>query len=119
MKIYCSSCGASNSYTSTKPNFCQKCGQSFTQATASSVNPPASETEEDVDAVPSLNKLDFDIVGNAPVKGIPLGTLSQISAPEAGSHQAEGPKKKVPKISKKKVLEQFQKEAGAIRPENG
>ena len=33
LKLYCQKCGALNTYVSEKPNFCQKCGQSFGAAT--------------------------------------------------------------------------------------
>ena len=77
------------------------------------------EEERDVDAVPNINKLDFDISGNQQIKGVSLEALSRIQAPQQPSNPQGKATKKVPRISKKKVLEQFQKEAGAIRPNNG
>ena len=124
MKIYCSSCGNDNSYTTNKPNFCQKCGTSFSAAKASNTTSPEEALAlppegEDAQSVPPINELDFDIVGNGANRGISLGALSQIAQREGGSAPQKSPKKKVPRVSKKKVLEQFLKEAGAIRPKNG
>ena len=118
MKLYCSSCGADNSYTLQKPNFCQKCGVSVGEAPSASsqVSTNASLDEEDSQSVPSVNGLDFDIQGELSPRGVTLGTLSQISAEPIDT--TKQPKKKAPRVSKKKVLEQFRKEAGAIKPED-
>lgn len=64
MKLYCSSCGTDNTYTISKPNFCQKCGNSFSQAKAS-VDARLGEAVEDKqpESVPNINKLDFEIEG--------------------------------------------------------
>ena len=119
MKLYCSSCGAANSYTVEKPKFCQKCGTPMGRTQASQSNSPLPESDSDyAENVPSVSKLDIDIVGDFSPRGITLGALSQMpSAPTDSS--AKPPKKKAPRVSKKKVLEDFHKEAGTIKPENG
>ena len=122
MKLYCSSCGADNSYTMQKPKFCQKCGDSLDgtlKASRTTHSTSLPEEERDADVVPNINKLDFDISGNQQVKGVSLEALSRIQTPQQPSNPQGKANKKVPRTSKKKVLEQFQKEAGAIRPNNG
>lgn len=119
MKLYCPSCGASNSYTVEKPNFCQKCGNSTGGKKTAQGNLLTTDSEEhEAESVPSVNKLDFDIVGDLSPRGITLGTLSQLRS-EIIDSSVKPKKKKPPRISKKKVLEDFQKEAGTIRPDNG
>lgn len=123
MKLYCSSCGADNSYTMQKPNFCKKCGDSFSgtsNASGTTQSTSLDEEDRDVNQVPNLSKLDFDISGNDQVKGVSLEALSRIQAPDQSLNNPQNKAtKKIPRVSKKKVLEQFQKEAGAIRPRNG
>ena len=85
MKLYCSSCGADNSYTMQKPNFCKKCGDSFSgtsNASGTTQSTSLDEEDRDVNQVPNLSKLDFDISGNDQVKGISLEALSRIQAPD-------------------------------------
>jgi len=103
-----------------KPNFCQKCGNSFEESRASTSDPTGDEADdENVEGFEAhLQGLDFDIVGNQGNTGVTLGALSQLAAPD-NSNSPKVPKKKVPRTSKKKVLEQLKKEAGAIRPDNG
>ena len=50
LKLYCQKCGALNTYVSEKPNFCQKCGQSFGAATETAA--PNQETTNKIVKAP-------------------------------------------------------------------
>lgn len=122
MKCYCQECGSSHEYTVKKPNFCHNCGKSINKVAAIAQQPKivlASEEEyddeeglEDSEAqVPKINKLDFDFnIDPSSMKGIKLGSLM-------GS-QPDGEKFERPKerLSTKEILEEYKREAGALRP---
>ena len=48
LKLYCQKCGALNSYVSEKPNFCQKCGQSFSTEQPAAPTSPQPEVKAQV-----------------------------------------------------------------------
>ena len=120
MKFYCSSCGADNSYTINRPNFCQKCGENFSGASAQTTTASSQALEadeQDADHVPNISSLDFDIQREEPVKGVKFGALAQLGE---NAYSAPDPsKKKFRKKSKKKVLEQLKQEGGSVRPTDG
>lgn len=119
MKLYCSSCGAPNSYTVDKPNFCQKCGNSVGETKAAQKDFAETDPEDgEPQSVPSIDGLEFDVVGDMTPRSVTLATLSQIAS-DPINPGSKPKKKKAPRVSKKKVLEDFRKEAGAIRPDNG
>ena len=114
MKMYCSECGASIEYSSKKPNFCMNCGYSFSNASASTVQGEALEQEnQDEDQVNpeiygSMRELEYESDGGQAAKSFKMsdlmGTLSE-------DQKTEPPKRK--RVNKRKVLEQWKKEAGA------
>jgi len=129
MKIYCKKCGGGTEYTSQKPKFCSGCGNGFGIVTPSNASvraparepvapvPPESRTE--YDEVPeetfdtNITKLEFEIEPNRR-QGISMGEMMGTSEGKEPriERQPSVPKRQ----SKKKFLEEFQKEAGQIRP---
>ena len=78
--IFCPECGAKNSYTLKKPNFCQSCGETFAafgMSNASMSKPslkvPAGEDQET--PIPNLSKLEYDIDMSASATKITLEDL--------------------------------------------
>ena len=77
--IFCTECGSKNEYSGKKPNFCSSCGFSFVDqksaqpiAKASNKKPirqsrseapqvEISEDETDIDYVPSISSLSYEI----------------------------------------------------------
>ena len=132
MKIYCKKCGGGTEYTSQKPKFCSCCGNGFGIVTPSNASirtpaqdpvapvPPENRTEYNQYKEPpeeifdtSLTELEFEMEPNRK-QGISMGEIM-------GTSEGKMPKierqPSVPKRqSKKKFLEDFQKEAGQIRP---
>jgi len=137
MKRYCPSCGAPTEYSLKKPTFCSSCGKSFEgspvvvkktlpQQKTIARNLPRDidpiDAENDIDSdldgddvleVPDINELKVEIEPDRTSKGIKLGKI-------IGTGNTEGKKErvtsKVKKTTKKEILENFQKEAGALRP---
>lgn len=132
MKKYCSTCGAPTEYSFKQPLFCSNCGKSFNQTAAAITQTPIKqiikkqnlEIEdqddidldldfEEVDRVPEISSLDIDlqIPQNKPVKlGSILGTSTDVEPIQLSN--VDNPSVK---MSKKKILEEFAKEAGSIR----
>ena len=128
LKIYCASCGHANHYTSAKPNFCQKCGEDFRRPSHTGTPRPTSpeiqskasslvlETqEEEISSVPQLQgglQVDTQVYSNEPEKlGDIVGTSEEPPTPRP---QPKAPRGRKP--SNKKIMEDFKKEAGAIKP---
>ena len=68
---------------------------------------------EDITSVPNINKLDVEIEQERSSRGIKIG---EIIGTDKRQDKKNRIKPKVKKISKKETLENFQKEAGALRP---
>ena len=122
MKIYCKSCGAPTDYTVEKPNFCQKCGISFETNLASTNSPPAPASfgrsknlvEEVIGSTLSMQGLEVDYDRRDwLVQSVKLGEAVGTRTPEKNKERTSKPKGRKP--SKKKVQEDFQKEAGTLR----
>ena len=119
MKSYCQECGHAYEYTVKKPNFCYNCGNSIVKLLKPLAEASKSSDSEDEDhnyegegeeaQVPDINKLDFDFEPPS-LRGIKLGS---IMGTQPGEEKFERPEEK---LSKKKLLEEYKKEAGAIRP---
>tara|TARA_Y100000310_G_scaffold298583_1_gene332637 strand:- start:172 stop:528 length:357 start_codon:yes stop_codon:yes gene_type:complete len=116
MRLYCPQCGAASDFTAAKPNFCHKCGQSFGLTTAKaqasgkdSQEHPAQEDVPEKEA-PDIEGLEVDISSDTHFQHS-FGEL--IGTSEGDGNQL--PKRKEKKVSKKKFLEDFKKEAGSIR----
>lgn len=104
MNKYCQQCGVKNDRMA---NFCQSCGRGFNgQATKTATRPTATtDDEEEVSAVPKIEKLDVEIVAPRAVRGERLGDIAFV-----GGDPFTRPKEK--KMTRKQALEQFKKEAG-------
>ena len=126
--LYCPDCGTKMSYGSKKPNFCMGCGYSFDKSVGASVKPNSSEgvspeggstvTSTDDNQLSgeynSMEGLEVDYIGPA-YTGTKIGELAGTLP---GDYQPLGKqKKKGRRPSKKKIFEDFQKEAGAIKPQ--
>lgn len=134
LKIYCTECGSPTEYSLNKPKFCANCGNSFTGAkkeekvalpvqmqkpTITKAKRPNIEPEDyedkdmeisEVNEVPNIDNLDFDI-------SVPTSTSEKIGN-IVGSSKTNDLRKyrSSEKIDPKKVLEDFAREGGAIRP---
>ena len=132
MKKYCTDCGSPTEYSIKPPLFCSNCGKSYNNISVPSkleVKKIESKVKnlnieadydydddsegEDLNHVPNISNLqmDLDIPKNKSVK---LGSLLGTS-----NHDQEDIKFNNPapnkKLSKKKILEDFAKEAGSIK----
>lgn len=130
MKKYCTDCGFPTEYSIKPPLFCSNCGKSYNnisvpnkvevkkiESKVKNLNVEADYDDdsegEDLNYVPNISNLqmDLDIPKNKSVK---LGSLLGTS-----NHDEEDIKFNNPipnkKLSKKKILEDFAKEAGSIK----
>lgn len=126
-KAYCQDCFLATEYSSSPAKFCAHCGQSLIGGV--NVKPvkkqPAVEVEDpDVDEVDASDETD-----NTPLPNVKdLGIKIEYSKPkgEKLSSLAKGDGKqtriqndtsvKTKPLTRKQILAEFQKEAGAIRP---
>jgi hypothetical protein len=133
LKIYCTECGAPTEYSLNKPKFCSGCGNPFggkkqeekvvqkvllqkptITAKRENIEPQDYEDEDaevsEVNEVPNIDNLDFDInlITPTPEK---IGNI--VGSSERNDLRRNRPSQKV---DRKKVLEDFAKEGGAIRP---
>jgi len=136
LKIYCSDCGAPTNYTSNKPKFCTGCGLPFDKniskipvknITSTVIQKPQIkqldddeyddyDNETEINHVPNLNKLDCEIVETYK-RGEKIGNI--VGTSERVPREKNNLDKKSLKYSKaerKKFLEEFSKEAGALKP---
>jgi len=143
MKRYCTSCGSPTDYSLKKPQFCCNCGKSFdnnqtvqdkpviANNTINRARPNLNqklrnfkniqiENDENYDDddydngvnhVPNISQLEVETFAEKP-KGEKIGDL--IKNPSKPSKRNSS-KSKSQKISNKKILEDFKKEAGSIR----
>jgi hypothetical protein len=137
MKLYCQACSQPTEYAIAKPKFCSACGASFTAALTSPAQAPTvsplppkpakaatptsrvasapivPDDEDDEDntpvQIPQLDSLAVDITPFRP-NSVKIGDI-------AGTvEQSESVQRDVlPKMSRKKFLEEFRKEAGTQR----
>jgi hypothetical protein len=138
LKLYCPECGNPTSYSVSKPKFCSNCGNSFEKTIINKIQTEKpsfnkiqpskkviARNEEDFDDdeddfqeinyVPDIKKLDCDIIEskkqNLKIKDI-IGTADPID------NSQRNKTKKLSKTERKKFLEEFQKEAGSLRPKS-
>jgi len=126
MVIYCQDCGHPNIYGSQKPNFCQSCGAPVgkTKAKLLKARKNAQQGLDDDDSettdatqVPDIDHLEVEIEGFLRKKAIKMGDVAGTANPKEENPDDElVPPQEGQAISEKDFLEQFQKEAGAIRP---
>jgi hypothetical protein len=136
LKIYCSDCGSPTNYAGNKPKFCSNCGSPFEKSlniqkplpkelpkkeVPKVVKSTYIEDEEDfyddeeVNHVPEINKLDCDIIESSS-RGEKLSNLLGTLDNSGRSESSQKGNKKLSKQDRKKFLEDFSKEAGAIKP---
>lgn len=133
MKKYCMSCGAPTEYSLKNPNYCSNCGLSFNKNELNKQNTklkleksiePIDFEDDDFDEIdssivaPKINKLILeDIEDNfSKTKGVKIKDL--VGTESSVPNRKEKNKKSQKNISRKKILEDFASEAGAIRPKN-
>ena len=123
MKAYCPECGTKHEYTINKPNFCVSCGYAFAGAPPKPAAPAPQpeiiqEDEQPVSASYSnISNLDIEME-LSPRKGVSLGDIMASQLEEEQVNLDDLPKPKTQQISKEQVKEQFQSEAGALRPKS-
>ena len=114
MKTYCTDCGCKVEHLAQqKPNFCPKCGYSFTGASSQQNVQIDEENEEtlglDVDS-------DFELEFELDEKPKRSNKLSDLMGTSGGAPNDSGQKNKgrgrPKKVDKEKVWEDFKKEAG-------
>ena len=127
MKMYCYQCGSGMSYAGIPPKFCMNCGVKMGDATAS-CEPTATdeseasvqsqdlgeELEESEESLINFGNLDgLEIEIDIPSNSIPLSQIAGTQDSVDPNDDFKPTKNK--KISKKKFLVEFQKEAGSLR----
>jgi uncharacterized Zn finger protein (UPF0148 family) len=132
LKIYCSECGAPTTYTSNKPKFCSSCGISFNKEASkpqqqkivpkviptkieSSFEEEDDDLGQEVNHVPEINKIDYEIEERT-YRGEKLGNIVGTLDNSERSKSNKDQNKKITKTERKKFLEEFSKEAGALKP---
>lgn len=134
LKAYCSKCGSPTEYSLAKPKFCTNCGFSFINNTAVAnksiqaqppvkakkiINEDYDEYEdenvevEEIKELPNIENLDFDIT-ISPSNIEKIGDLAGTSKENFLRRQEDNTTPQ----SDENFLENFAKEAGAIRPKN-
>jgi hypothetical protein len=129
LKTYCAECGSPTEYSISKPKFCSSCGKSFfnnisTQSKLIQKSNPvktkivAEEDYEDDDIevndvreLPDIQDLDFDVTIN-PSNSEKIGDI-------AGTSKQNDLRQREDYVNpdiNENFLENFAKEAGAIRP---
>jgi hypothetical protein len=122
MKIYCSDCGTPHEYTLKKPNFCQNCGSTINKSISSAQITEKKKDIEDERAdddledergkaeVPDISELSFDTSFSS-ARGVKLGdVIGTASGMEKIDRSGD------PARSPKEIMEEFGREAGALRP---
>jgi len=123
MKAYCPECGTKHEYTINKPNFCVSCGYAFAGAppkpAAPAPEPEIIQEDEQPASASYSNISNLDIeMELSPRKGVSLGDIMASQLEEEQVNLDDLPKPKTQQISKEQVKEQFQSEAGALRPKS-
>jgi len=134
LKAYCSNCGSPTEYSLAKPKFCTNCGFSFINNTPVAnksiqvqhpvkakriINEDHDEYEdenvevEEIKELPNIENLDFDIT-ISPSNIEKIGDLAGTSKENLLRRQEDNTASQ----ADEKFLENFAKEAGAIRPKN-
>lgn len=144
LKIYCTECGSPTNYTSSKPKFCSSCGSAFDKLVVNKVQlqkptftkqnntykKPSFQSKEllaendedygdddydtqDTNHVPNIRGLDVELQASDNQK-LKIKDIVGTGAPS--KRERNKTSKKMTKADKKKFLEEWKREAGAIRP---
>ena len=123
LKLYCPECGALNSYVSKKPNFCQKCGNSFNNTARASAtnNTTAQGVEEDnlnEEEVTNNQQFNFDDIGELQVDFFAHSSTQSLENlwMSAGEEAPNELKNAPPRPDQAYTMDDFRNEAGAMRP---
>ena len=137
MKRYCLDCGAPTEYSLKKPVFCANCGNPFeknnqvSQPTVQKVqlqkpkiakktylpevdiedDQDFDDNEENITSIPQISKIQVETASEIPTRGVKLKDLMGTGE----NTKRNKIKTKGKKTSKKQILEDFAKEAGALR----
>ena len=133
MKSYCYECGTKLEYpVGQKPKFCHNCGASLLGGTATAKKQPEQDIVEaaeealdppanDVTSVPNINGLQFTI-DHAKPNTFKLGQVIEQAVSEIEASQGSIEPMNIPpqkhggkKSSRKKFLENWEKEGGTLR----
>ena len=130
-KMYCKQCAFGNLYRGPKPKFCQNCGVPLSieaevkrqiESSAAELkhkvqqNDPNEEDDEDV-LIISLEALEVEIDNSDwQTHSVKMGQAVGTSDSEPKSAKKKRARGRPPKHDKQKFLEEFQREAGAKRP---
>ena len=112
MKIYCQKCGSRVEFSAnSKPKFCHNCGALLNLGSnvVNAMEEGFDEEEPDATSIPVITELEVEIYTEE-AKGEPLGRL--IGTAEKGAPPMNINR---PRQNRKEVLENFSKEAGALR----
>ena len=121
MKAYCYQCGQGMDYVGASPNFCMRCGVKIGDLHATlqedAIEDPIEEIKAKIDqekpleTIPDITALEVEV--EIPSNSITLGEIAGTipSSQNKDDFKTLGRKK----VSKKKFLENFQKEAGSLR----
>jgi len=123
LKLYCPECGALNSYVSKKPNFCQKCGNSFNNtAKASAANNTTAQGVEGDDLseeeVTDNQQFSFDDIGELQVDFFTHSSTQSLESlwTSGGVESPAELKNAPPRPEQKYTMDDFKSEAGAMKP---
>jgi hypothetical protein len=146
LKLYCTECGSPTSYSASKPKFCSSCGTSFDKLVVNKVmlqkptadkpvapkkisprlqkatntqdedtDPDFDDPEDDITKMPSIRRLDVEIDQGYP-QAQQRTKIGDIVGSSKNAAKREKIKGKTTKADRRKFLEDFQKEAGSLRP---
>jgi hypothetical protein len=145
MKRYCTSCGSPTDYSLKKPQFCCNCGKSFdnnqtaqdkpviANNTINLTRPNLNQKLRNVKNIENDNDENYDNeddnydngINHVPnIDGLEVETFAEKTRGEKIGDLMKSPSKpnkrsslktKAQKVSNKKILEDFKKEAGSIR----
>jgi ribosomal protein L37E len=98
--LFCPKCGAKNSYSGAKPKFCSSCGAPVGESSDSNgrvlgkaKRKPIGEDETDIDYVPKIKSLDYEI-SNDGTLGCQVHKITDLinarPAEEAKSQEEDG-----------------------------
>lgn len=119
MKSFCPDCGSLMNYVGAKPKFCSSCGSSLDSLSktsqASAPNEEVENTEEEIESIPKVDGLEIEIQrydNRGQTLGNVMETYQNIKPPENNQENTEPPRK----VDRQQFLDNWQKEAGALRP---
>lgn len=134
LKIYCTDCGSPTSYSAAKPKFCSNCGKSFENTIVNKVLPQKRtiakikkaldydydedfSNESDVNKMPDISEIEYEI-SSTKYEGQSIKEIMGTRKDQDSFKEDIKKGKKQNKADKKKILEEWKREASAIRSKN-